>query len=150
MSHEYPPVRVLQPDPQTGAGSTLSGRIGCGLNTAGSGRVRFSYRNISGFCRVTLFHYLSVSYHLAITGNSAASERLFSETRRLVEARHQQLLLDSLDCIIILRKFWFFCKFNRNSISRVRSGRVWIKLGSDRIGSGSGWISSDWVELGLK
>jgi len=105
MSHEYPPVRVLQPDPQTGAGSTLSGRIGCGLNIAGSGRVRFSYRNISGFCRVTLFHYLSVSYHLAITGNSAASERTFSETGRLVEARHQQLPIDSLDCIIILRKF---------------------------------------------
>jgi hypothetical protein len=51
-------------------------------------RIDLVDKDISDFCRVPLFHYLSVSYHLAITGNSAASERTFSETGRLVEARH--------------------------------------------------------------
>src|SRR5207302_7356239 len=41
-------------------------RVGCGLNTIGSARVRVSFRNISGFCQVTLFHSLLVSSFLAI------------------------------------------------------------------------------------
>jgi hypothetical protein len=42
---------------------------------------------------------------LAITANSEASERIFSEIGRMVEARHQQLPLGSLDCIMFLRNF---------------------------------------------
>jgi hypothetical protein len=67
--------------------------------------MQFSFRNISDFCRVPLFHNLLVPSLLAITANSEASERIFSEIGRMVEARDQQLPLGSLDCIMFLRNF---------------------------------------------
>ncbi len=60
------------------------------------GQVRFSYVNISSFCHVPLFHNVLVFFLLPITGNSTAFKRIFSGTGRMVEAGHQQLLLDSL------------------------------------------------------
>ena len=42
---------------------------------------------------------------LSIPASSTASERVFSETGRVLEARRQQLSPDSLDSLVFLRNF---------------------------------------------
>ena len=43
---------------------------------------------------------------LCVPASSAASERVFSETGRILEARRQQLSRDSVDALVFLRN-WF-------------------------------------------
>ncbi len=86
--------RVLQPDPTHGPGRIQHCRLRCGLDLG----------NMSDLYRVTLFNNLLACSLLAIPASSVASERIFIQTERILEALCQQLSPNSLDCIMFFKK----------------------------------------------
>ncbi len=54
-------------------------------SVVGSGRVQILFQNISDFCRFILFHNLLVFSLLTIPTSLALSERMFNQSKQIVE-----------------------------------------------------------------
>ena len=62
--------------------------------------------DLSKYCDFVCFRLSQLACSLlAIPASSATSERLFSLTGRILEARRQQLSPESLDALLFLRNF---------------------------------------------